>query len=320
MSSSPRLIKATANGPAIQTQGYTKGNTRGSTIVYGNPQVGNSLSPSSSWLQVVSSNLAASGGGIAGAARRPDSRVTTQFLAINQSGVIKNQKLISALSATPSQLFTGAAGIQSSMAAPGSATIDFGVVRAGHYIIMGANINVAASASNGGINTTTYTLANTKNALAVLAGGSDTSGRVSVHNRYGGNETKAKAYLMALVYSGGPLDQQGYTYPVLLTQYTDGLVVALDSLPSGTNNVPFSGVAGLSGIVSNEAVSTNNQALWVISSNLAATTTTARTQDKAIGTLTIPGRICFSINGKVPITQTYSIGAAMGGFTEDTVW
>lgn len=310
----PRLQAAT--GSTIVVEGYTQGKTRGATIVYGNPLVGNSLSPSSNWLQVVTGALSSSGGLIAGAGRRPNSRVTTQFLAVNQSGVPKNQKLIQAIGNT-NQLYTGTAGIQTSQAnaAAAATPVDFGVVRAGHYIIMGANVNTAT----GGINVTTYTLANNKNAQAVLAGGSDTNERVSVHSRIGGNETKAKAYLLALTYAGGALDKQGYTYPVLLTQYIDGLVVSLDSLPSGSNNIPFSGVAGLSGIVSNESASTT-QDMWVISSNLAATATTAKTQDKAQPTLTIPGRICFSINGKVPITQSYSVGVGMGGFTEDTVW
>lgn len=323
MGATPRLVAANSS-IAIQTQGYTQGKTRGATILYGIPQVGNSLSPSSNWLQVVTGT--GNNGTIIGNGRKPNSRPSLGWSSV--SG-LQNQRMTTAISATASQLYTGGAGIQSSMVNPvaSGTPIDFGVVRAGHYIIMGANV----SATTGGVSVSTYQLANNVNANAVLGGASD-SKRESIHYRRGGNATHPKLYLLALTYSGGSLDVNNFTFPVFTTQYTDGLVLQLGSAPSGTN-IAYSGVAGLSGLVNSES-GTVVQDIWIERTNAAATAatlaptiasnptgvTSSTAGDLALPILKIPGRICFSINGKTPIMQTYSTGPGMGNMTEDTVW
>ena len=312
-------------------QGYTIGKTRGATILYGTPQAGISTL---GWLQVVTGTGVAAGA-IVGKGRQPDARPALSFVGTGNIA-LKNQKMVSALAGNDiSNLFNGDAGVITSVA---STKIDFGVCRAGNYIIMGANVNK----TTGFVRANTYTLANNKNAEAVLAGASDTNERTSVHYRIGGNETKVKQYIFALTYSGSPTDGaagDGYTYPVLTTVYTDGKVGQLDTLPTGVVNPIYSGTA-LSGLVSNESA-VSGQAIWgqgavitvstestIVGSGESITGITgaptaaqAGAVDFAVPRLTLPGVICFTINGKEPQLSTvgYSISAG-STFSEDVEW
>lgn len=169
-----RLIAANSS-VAIQTQGYTKGKTRGATIMYGNPAA------TSGWLTVVTNNV---GGTVAGAGRKAN--------------------------AGPAQAYVGSASDRTKcmVTAIGGATVtgDFGVVRAGRYVVMGGNI--------------TSLLANNLSYNGLAGGGSDNGRRKSIYARGGGTSIKPKEFKWNLTYASMSTE---YTYPTLTVTQMDAV-------------------------------------------------------------------------------------------------
>lgn len=99
----------------------------------------------------------------------------------------------------------------------------------------------------------------------LVAGASDNGSRKSIYARNGGNSIKPRLFSLTLTYSGGT-----YPYPTLAVTYTTAV--------------------------------SSDFGEWNIAKNQAGDATA----DKAVNvTRALPGRICYSINGKVPTITDY---------------
>jgi len=222
-----RTYSSTNTGVAPTSQGYILGKARGMTIMYGNAAV------TSGWLPVVTNNV---GGSIAGAGRQPMTGPSRSYVG---SATTRSKTMYSALGGS-------------------SVSGDFGVVRAGKYIMLGGNI--------------TNLLANSKTYYGLVGGASDNGSRKSFYARYGSTSIKPTVFTLTLTYSGETSDSSGagYTYPTLTV--TNG-----------------SGVSG-------------DYAMYDQTTQASGTATS----DNATNlTRALPGRMCYSINGKVPTTVYY---------------